>query len=203
LSIAYDAGLRASEVASLKVPDIDSARMVLRVEQGKCRKDRHAMLSLLLLHILRECIDRPRAWLFPGQNPVNPITTRQRNCACHAAVHMAEIKKRVSMQTLRYGFARNNRKPRRIDTAELRRVFDGLLARQSGTPCLKPHHLLWERFKDDGRESRLDSTQTYIVRWSGHSRFEREAPGRRRWTTSIRGAIDVFGRTLGTAQGCN
>ncbi len=54
LSVAYGAGLRASEVLSLKVSDIDSGRMVLRVEQGKGRKDRHAMLSPMLLDILRE-----------------------------------------------------------------------------------------------------------------------------------------------------
>jgi len=107
LSVAYGAGLRASEVVSLKVSDIDSARMVLRVEQGKGRKDRHAMLSPMLLDILREWwrIGRPKAWLFPGQNPVNPLTTRQLNRACHAAAQLAEINKRVSMHTLRHSFA--------------------------------------------------------------------------------------------------
>jgi integrase/recombinase XerD len=107
LSVAYGAGLRASEVVSLKVTDIDSSRMILRVEQGKGRKDRHAMLSPMLLDILREWwrIGRPKAWLFPGQNPVNPMTTRQLNRACHAAAHMAEIGKPVSMHTLRHSFA--------------------------------------------------------------------------------------------------
>jgi integrase len=53
--------------------------MILRVEQGKGRKDRYAMLSPLLLGLLREWwrIARPKAWLFPGQNPVNPLTPRQ------------------------------------------------------------------------------------------------------------------------------
>ena len=107
LSVAYGAGLRASEVVSLKVSDIDSARMVLRVEQGKGRKDRHAMLSPMLLDILREWwrIGRPCAWLFPGQNPVNPMTTRQLNRIRHAAAHVAEIGKRVSLHTLRHSFA--------------------------------------------------------------------------------------------------
>jgi site-specific recombinase XerD len=107
LSVAYGAGLRASEVVSLKVSDIDSVRMVLRVEQGKGRKDRHAMLSPMLLNILRDWwqIGRPNAWLFPGQNPVNPLTPRQLNRACHAAAHIAEINKRVSMHTLRHSFA--------------------------------------------------------------------------------------------------
>ena len=94
-------------MVSLKVSDIDSARMVLRVEQGKGRKDRHAMLSPTLLDILREWwrIGRPTAWLFPGQNPVNPMTTRQLNRICHAAAHVAEINKRVSLHTLRHSFA--------------------------------------------------------------------------------------------------
>jgi integrase/recombinase XerD len=107
LSVAYGAGLRASEVLSLKVSDIDSGRMVLRVEQGKGRKDRHAMLSPMLLELLREWwrIGKPKAWLFPGQNPVNPLTTRQLNRACHAAAQLAEIDKRVSMHTLRHSFA--------------------------------------------------------------------------------------------------
>jgi integrase/recombinase XerD len=71
--VAYGAGLRVSEVASLKVHDIDSERMMLRVEQGKGRKDRYAMLSPLLLELLRDWwrIARPKAWLFPGQDPSN------------------------------------------------------------------------------------------------------------------------------------
>jgi site-specific recombinase XerD len=107
LSVAYGAGLRASEVLPLKVSDIDSGRMVLRVEQGKGRKDRHAMLSPMLLDILREWyrIGRPKAWLFPGRDPVNPLTTRQLNRACHAAAQMAEINKRISLHTLRHSFA--------------------------------------------------------------------------------------------------
>ena len=77
--------------------------MLLRVEQGKGRKDRFAMLSPMLLDILREWwrIGRPCAWLFPGQNPVNPMTTRQLNRICHMAAQLAEIGKRVSLHTLR------------------------------------------------------------------------------------------------------
>src|SRR4030081_2799127 len=69
LSVAYGAGLRVSEVVSLKLADIDSKRMMLRVEQGKGRKDRYAMLSHVLLKLLREwyCIARPQGWLFPGR----------------------------------------------------------------------------------------------------------------------------------------
>jgi len=107
LSVAYGAGLRASEVISLKVGDIDSARMVIRVEQGKGRKDRYVMLSEHLLELLRAWwkAARPQGWLFPGQNAVNPLTTRQLNRACHAAAQMAEIDKRVSLHTLRHSFA--------------------------------------------------------------------------------------------------
>ena len=107
LSVAYGAVLRVSEVVSLKVSDIDSKRMMLRVEQGKGRKDRHAMLSPVLLELLRDWyrIARPRGWLFPGQNPVNPMTTRQLTRACQAAAQMAELTKRVTPHTLRHSFA--------------------------------------------------------------------------------------------------
>jgi integrase/recombinase XerD len=106
-SVAYGAGLRASEIISLKVEDIDSARMVIRVEQGKGRKDRYVMLAPHLLDLLRAWwrTARPQGWLFPGQNPVNPLTTRQLNRACHAAAMMAEIDKPVSLHTLRHSFA--------------------------------------------------------------------------------------------------
>jgi integrase/recombinase XerD len=107
LSVAYGAGLRVSEVVSLKVSDVDSKRMMLRVERGKGRKDRHAMLSPQLLGLLRDWyrIARPQGWLFPGQNPVNPMTTRQLTRACHAAAQNAEITKRVTPHTLRHSFA--------------------------------------------------------------------------------------------------
>jgi site-specific recombinase XerD len=107
LSVAYGAGLRASEVVSLKLTDIDSSRRVIRVEQGKGRKDRYAMLSEPLLHLLRAYwkASRPRGWLFPGQNPVNPLTTRQLNRAFHEAKAAAGIDKPVSLHTLRHCFA--------------------------------------------------------------------------------------------------
>ena len=86
LSVAYGAGLRVSEVANLKVSDIDSQRMMLRVEQGKGQRDRYVMLSPQLLELLRDWwhAARPQVWLFPGQNPINPITARQLNRAVHA-----------------------------------------------------------------------------------------------------------------------
>jgi site-specific recombinase XerD len=81
--------------------------MMLRIEQGKGRKDRYAMLSPALLELLRDWyrIARPQGWLFPGQNPTNPITARQLTRACHAAAEMADLKKRVTPHTLRHSFA--------------------------------------------------------------------------------------------------
>ena len=74
LSVAYGAGLRAMEVVALKVCDIDSKRMMIRVEQGKGRKDRHAMLSPQLLELLRDWwrIAHPQVWMFPGRDPHQP-----------------------------------------------------------------------------------------------------------------------------------
>ena len=107
LSVAYGAGLRATEVVSLKVSDIDSKRMIVRVEQGKGGKDRNVMLSPHLLALLRAWwrAARPRGWLFPGRDPAQPMTTRQLNRACHAAAQMADINKRISLHTLRHSFA--------------------------------------------------------------------------------------------------
>jgi integrase/recombinase XerD len=107
LSVAYGAGLRVSEVAHLKVSDIDSERMTLRVEQGKGQRDRYVMLSPQLLELLRDWwrAARPQVWLFPGQNPINPMTPRQLNRAVTAAKDLAGIAKRVSPHTLRHSFA--------------------------------------------------------------------------------------------------
>jgi site-specific recombinase XerD len=107
LSVAYGAGLRAAEVASLKVSDIDSKRLLIQVEQGKGRKDRHAMLSPQLLEVLRAWWRQRRSqgWLFPGRDPFLPITTRQLNRACHMAADVAGLGTWVSPHTLRHSFA--------------------------------------------------------------------------------------------------
>jgi site-specific recombinase XerD len=113
LSVAYAGGLRAAEVVSLKVGDIDSQRMTLRIEQGKGSKDRYVMLSPVLLNRLRTWWRVARVqgkmleggWLFPGLNPIDPLTTRQLNRAIHAAATAARIDKRVSMHTMRHCFA--------------------------------------------------------------------------------------------------
>jgi len=113
LSVAYGAGLRVSEVCALKVSDIDSQRMALRIEQGKGSKDRYAMLSPVLLEQLRHWWRyahaqgkmREGGWLFPGQDPIDPLSARQLNRAIHAAADEAHLDKRVSMHTLRHSFA--------------------------------------------------------------------------------------------------
>ena len=113
LALAYGTGLRVNEVVSLKVGDIDSQRMTLRVEQGKGQKDRYAMLSPVLLERLRVWWRVARAqgkmldggWLFPGLNPIEPLSARQLNRAIHAAAEDAGIEKRVSMHSLRHAFA--------------------------------------------------------------------------------------------------
>ena len=113
LSVAYGTGLRVSEVVALRVTDIDSERMTLRVEQGKGSKDRYAMLSPILLERLRVWWRVARAqgkmldggWLFPGLDPLESLSTRQLNRAIHEAATLAHIDKRVSMHTLRHSFA--------------------------------------------------------------------------------------------------
>jgi integrase/recombinase XerD len=110
LALAYGTGLRVTEVVSLKVGDIDSQRMTLRVEQGKGQKDRYAMLSPVLLERLRVWWRVARAqgkmfdggWLFPGLNPIEPLSARQLNRAIHAAAEDAGIEKRISMHSLRH-----------------------------------------------------------------------------------------------------
>jgi integrase/recombinase XerD len=91
----------------MAIPALATDLRALRIEQGKGRKDRCAMLSPQLLELLRDWwrIARPQVWLFPGQNRVNHLTTRQLNRAVHAAARLAEISKRVSPHTLRHSFA--------------------------------------------------------------------------------------------------
>ena len=107
LGVASGAGLRVAEVANLKVTDIDRARMVLRIEQGKGQKDRNGMLSPRLLELLEEwwLIGQPTTWLFPGRDPLLPITTRQLYRVVTDTARAVGIEKRVSPHTLRHSFA--------------------------------------------------------------------------------------------------
>jgi len=103
----YAAGLRVSELISLTVKDIDSARMVIHVRQGKGRKDRYVMLSDQLLDLLRSYwkVDRPSHWLFPGADPKRHITARQLARVCRQTADVAGLGKTVTVHTLRHCFA--------------------------------------------------------------------------------------------------
>lgn len=111
--MAYGAGLRVSEVAHLKVDDIDSQRMLIRVENGKGGRDRNAMLSPQLLELLRiwwregkrRGVMFPHGWLFPGRSYTDPISARQLHRAVQEAAEVAGIKRRISPHTLRHSFA--------------------------------------------------------------------------------------------------
>jgi integrase/recombinase XerD len=107
LTTTYAAGLRISEATHLKVPDIDSQRMVLRVDQGKGRKDRYVMLSPRLLANLRSywSVVHPRTWLFPGDIPERPITRDAVGQACQKAQRACGIAKPITPHSLRHAFA--------------------------------------------------------------------------------------------------
>jgi site-specific recombinase XerD len=113
LGAAYGAGLRVSEVAHLKIDDIDSKRMLIRIEEGKGRRDRNAMLSPQLLELLRlwwregkrRSVLLPHGWLFPGRSYTDPVSTRQLHRIVQEAAEAAGIRKRVSPHTLRHSFA--------------------------------------------------------------------------------------------------
>ena len=113
LSIAYGAGLRASEITHLRVTDIDSQRMLIHVTHGKGGRERNALLSPVLLTLLRQWWRYAQAqrkmlkggWLFPGQNPVNPVSYRQLSRVCHDAVQLVGFDKHVTLHSLRHSFA--------------------------------------------------------------------------------------------------
>jgi len=113
LSVAYGSGLRVAEVAALKVSNIDSERMLLRVERGKGGRYRNAMLPADLLTLLREWwkvgrqqgVMHPQGWLFPGQDAMKPISTRHLHRVVVEAAQAAQITKRVGPHTLRHSFA--------------------------------------------------------------------------------------------------
>ena len=102
----YACGLRISEAATLEIGAIDGANRLLRII-GKGDKQRLVPLPAPLLDALRHLwrTHRHPRWLFPGRDPVQPMTTRQLNRACHAAAQLADINKRVSLHTLRHSFA--------------------------------------------------------------------------------------------------
>jgi integrase/recombinase XerD len=107
LTTCYAAGLRISEAIALTPPAIDSKRMVLRVDQGKGKKDRYVMLSLKLLRILREWwrVERPEHWLFPGDKPGWHITRSTVEQECQKTHRICKISKPITPHSMRHAFA--------------------------------------------------------------------------------------------------
>lgn len=107
LTTCYAAGLRISEAVALTPPTVDSKRMVIRVEQGKGRKDRYVMLSPKLLEILRAWwrVEKPKDWLFPGDFPGRHITRYAVEKECQKAHRMCKIPKPITPHSLRHAFA--------------------------------------------------------------------------------------------------
>lgn len=107
LMTTYAAGLRLSEVTHLRVSDIDSSRMVIRVQQGKGQKDRYVMLSPTLLEVLRLYwrAERPTIWLFPSKREQQPISHSVVQRACHQAGLDAALAKPATVRALRHSFA--------------------------------------------------------------------------------------------------
>lgn len=107
LTTTYAAGLRVSELVALKVSDLDSERMLIRVEQGKGRKDRYTLLSERLLIELRAYyrVFRPTSWLFAGRSPEDPLGIRTAQRIYTRAARRAQISKPGGIHTLRHAFA--------------------------------------------------------------------------------------------------
>ena len=124
----YAAGLRVSELVALTGRDIDSTRMVIAVRHGKGGKDRYVMLSEQLLGILRDYWKRtkPTHWLFPGPDPLQPVTTRSLQRVFHDAAEAAGLDKNVTVHTLRHSFA-THLLEQRVDI----RVIQGLLGHRN------------------------------------------------------------------------
>jgi integrase/recombinase XerD len=124
----YAAGLRVSELVALTSRDIDSTRMVIAVRHGKGGKDRYVMLSEQLLGILRDYWKRtkPTHWLFPGPDPMQPVTTRSLQRVFHAAAEAAGLDKNVTVHTLRHSFA-THLLEQKVDI----RVIQGLLGHRN------------------------------------------------------------------------
>ena len=124
----YAAGLRVSELVALTSRDIDSTRMVIAIRHGKGGKDRYVMLSEQLLGILRDYWKRtkPTHWLFPGPDPLQPVTTRSLQRVFHDAAEAAGFDKNVTVHTLRHSFA-THLLEQKVDI----RVIQGLLGHRN------------------------------------------------------------------------
>jgi site-specific recombinase XerD len=116
LTLAYGCGLRAGEVVRLRAGDIDSEQMIIRVVQGKGRKDRHVMLPPEILDLLRQWwkarptkrdagVTQEQRWLFPGRTDHQPMTTRQFSRLFKEAAKAAGLRKTLALHSLRHSFA--------------------------------------------------------------------------------------------------
>ena len=107
LTTLYAAGLRVSDVCHLQVTDIDSARMVIRIQQGTGQQDRYVMLAPSLLGLLRTYWQQaqPRPWLFPGNDPTQPLSRKTVYVLCRQAGVRAQLRKPVHPHMLRHAFA--------------------------------------------------------------------------------------------------
>lgn len=140
--VAYDAGLRISEILNLRAEDIDSQRMVIRIRQGKGKKDRYARLTPGLLRLLREYWreHRPETWLFPGASKQKRYDVATPGQLLKKACRKAGISKRVSMHTLRHTFATHL-----LEAGTNLRVIQQMLGHEKiQTTCLYTHISLEE-----------------------------------------------------------
>jgi len=128
LMTVYAAGLRLSEVVQLRVVDIDRERKVIRVHQGKGRKDRYVLLGERLVPVLDAYITaaQAREWLFTGRSSDRPLSTRTVQAVFHRALRAAGISKRASLHTLRHSFATHL-----LESGTDLRVIQQLLGHQS------------------------------------------------------------------------
>jgi len=159
MEVAYAGGLRLSEVLSLKLTDIDSERMILRVEQGKGKQDRNVMLSPALLETLRAYwrASRPRVWLFPGQGGRRPLHATVIQRAFRLAKEQAHITKPASFHTLRHSFA-----TQLLESGVNVRTIQALLGHQSLGSTQRYIHVAGDYLRQTG--SPLDALKARATR---------------------------------------